>query len=78
MEDDQEASTSAVNISRFDVSKHLDKEEVIADYINAALEEGDSDLLMVAIVDVAKARAGDDSVAIGMDRCQSYQSPCSR
>ena len=45
-----------VKISRFDVSEHLDSEEVIAAYLNAALEEGDSDLLMAAIADVAKAR----------------------
>lgn len=47
---------SKVKISRFDVSEHLDSEEVIAAYLNAALEEGDSDLLMAAIADVAKAR----------------------
>ena len=45
-----------VKISRFDVSEHLDSEEIIAAYLNAALEEGDSDLLMAAIADVAKAR----------------------
>lgn len=47
---------SKVKISRFDVSEHLDSEEVIAAYLDAALEEGDSDLLMAAIADVAKAR----------------------
>ncbi|PCE25050.1 putative addiction module antidote protein [Paraburkholderia acidicola] len=45
-----------VKISRFDVAEHLDSEEMIAAYLNAALEEGDSDLLMAAIADVAKAR----------------------
>jgi probable addiction module antidote protein len=54
--DNQGASTSKVKISRFDVSEHLDSEEVIAAYLNAALEEGDSDLLMAAIADIAKAR----------------------
>lgn len=47
---------SKVKVSRFDVSEHLDSEEMIAAYLNAALEEGDSDLLMAAIADVAKAR----------------------
>lgn len=47
---------SKVKISRFDVSEHLDSEEMIAAYLNAALEDGDADLLMAAIADVAKAR----------------------
>jgi len=45
-----------VKVSRFDASEHLDSEEMIAEYLNAALEEGDPDLLMAAIADVAKAR----------------------
>jgi len=47
---------SKIKISRFDVAEHLDSEEMIAEYINAALEEGDVDVLMAAISDVAKAR----------------------
>ena len=43
-------------ISRFDVTDYLDSEEMIAEYINAALEQGDADLLVAAIADVAKAR----------------------
>ncbi len=45
-----------VNVSRFDASEYLDSEEAIAAYLNAALEEGDADLLIAAIGDVAKAR----------------------
>jgi probable addiction module antidote protein len=45
-----------VKVSRFDVAEHLDSEEAIAAYLNAALEDGDVDLLMAAIGDVAKAR----------------------
>ncbi|WP_206952778.1 addiction module antidote protein [Trinickia acidisoli] len=45
-----------VKIARFDAADYLDSEEAIAAYINAALEEGDADLLMAAIADVAKAR----------------------
>ena len=45
-----------IKVSRFDASEHLDSEEMIAAYVNAALEEGDPDLLMAAIADVAKAR----------------------
>lgn len=47
---------SKIKISRFDVAQHLDSEEMIAEYINAALEDGDPDLLMAAIGDVARAR----------------------
>jgi probable addiction module antidote protein len=47
---------SKIKISRFDVTNYLDSEEMIAEYINAALEHGDADLLMAAISDVAKAR----------------------
>lgn len=47
---------SKVTISRFDAADYLDSEEAIAAYINAALEEGDSDLLLAAIADVVKAR----------------------
>jgi len=43
-------------VSRFEVADHLDSEEMIAEYINAALEAGDVDVLMAAIGDVAKAR----------------------
>lgn len=43
-------------ISRFDVSDYLDSEEMIAEYLSAALEQGDADLLVAAIADVAKAR----------------------
>ncbi|CAM2147662.1 protein of unknown function [Pararobbsia alpina] len=44
-----------VNVSRFDVSDYLRDDESIAAYLNAALEEGDADLLMAAISDIAKA-----------------------
>ena len=41
---------------RSDASHYLDSEEMIAEYLNAALEEGDADLLLAAIADIAKAR----------------------
>ena len=47
---------STHEVSRFDVTDYLDSEEMIAEYINAALEQGDADLLVAAIADVAKAR----------------------
>ncbi len=40
----------------FDVTEHLDNEEVIAEYLIAALEEDDPDAFLAALADVAKAR----------------------
>jgi probable addiction module antidote protein len=45
-----------VKISKFDVVEHLDNEEVIAEYLAAALEESDPDVFLAALADVAKAR----------------------
>ncbi|MFM0042315.1 addiction module antidote protein [Paraburkholderia sediminicola] len=47
---------SKIKTARFDASHYLDNEEMIAEYLNAALEEGDADLLLAAISDIAKAR----------------------
>lgn len=40
----------------FDVAHYLDSEEMIAEYLNQALASGDTDLLLAAIGDVARAR----------------------
>jgi len=42
--------------TEFDPATYLDSEEVIAEYLNLALASGDTDLLLTAIGDVAKAR----------------------
>ena len=42
--------------TEFDVASYLDSEEMIAEYLNQALASGDTDLLLSAIGDVAKAR----------------------
>ncbi|MFK0573256.1 addiction module antidote protein [Endozoicomonas sp.] len=42
-------------LQKFDVSDYLSDEESIAEYLNAAMEEGDQALLMAAIADVARA-----------------------
>jgi probable addiction module antidote protein len=47
---------SKVKTARFDASHYLDSEEMIAEYLNAALEESDADVLLAAIADIAKAR----------------------
>lgn len=43
-------------LAPFDAAEYLDNEEVIAEYLNAALEDENPDIFLVAISDVAKAR----------------------
>ena len=43
-------------VSKFDVADYLDSEEMIAEYLNAVLEEEDTDLLITAIGNIAKAQ----------------------
>ncbi len=43
-------------MTKFDVSDYLTDEETIAEYLNAVIAEGDQDLLLSAIGDIAKAR----------------------
>ena len=40
----------------FDVSRHLDNDEVIAEYLAAAAEDPNPDVFLAALGDVAKAR----------------------
>ena len=40
----------------FDTAVYLDNDEVIAEYLTAALDENDPDLLLTALANVAKAR----------------------
>ena len=40
----------------FDVADYLDNDEVIAEYLTAALEDPDPDVFLMAVADVAKAR----------------------
>jgi len=42
--------------ARFDAAEYLDSEEVIAEYLNAALADENPDVFLAAIGDVAKAR----------------------
>lgn len=43
-------------IAAFDAADYLENEEVIAEYLNAALEDENPDVFLVAVSDVAKAR----------------------
>ncbi|MDA1369311.1 MAG: putative addiction module antidote protein [Proteobacteria bacterium] len=45
-----------VKVSDFDVSEHLDNEELIAEYLSAALEDENPDVFLAAVGHVAKAR----------------------
>jgi probable addiction module antidote protein len=42
--------------SKFDAADYLDSEEMIAEYLTAALEDENPDVFLAAISDVAKAR----------------------
>lgn len=43
-------------IAAFDAADYLDNEAVIAEYLNAALEDENPNVFLVAVSDVAKAR----------------------
>ncbi len=45
-----------VKVSKFDAVDCLDSEEMMAEYLIAALEEENSDVFLAALSDVAKAR----------------------
>ena len=45
-----------VKFAPFDVSEHLNDEEVIAEYLTAALEDPNPDVFLMAVGNVAKAR----------------------
>ena len=50
------AKNSEVTFSIFEVSDYLDNEEVIAEYLSLAAQDENSDVLLMALADVAKAR----------------------
>ena len=43
-------------LKAFDVADYLNNDEVIAEYLTAALEDPDPDVFLMAVADVAKAR----------------------
>jgi len=46
----------SLKLTEFDPSAFLDREEVIAEYLTAALEDKDPDVFLTAVGNVAKAR----------------------
>ena len=47
---------SNIRTTIWDVSERLDSQEAMNEYLTAALEEGDSNLLLAALGDIAKAK----------------------
>nr|WP_174842484.1 hypothetical protein [Steroidobacter cummioxidans] len=47
-----------VGLAPFDASEFLDNEEVIAEYLSAALQDPNPDVFLRAVANVAKARGG--------------------
>ena len=45
-----------LKLKAFDVADYLDNDEVIAEYLTAALEDANPDVFLMAVADVAKAR----------------------
>ena len=41
---------------KFDAAEYLDNDKVIAEYLNAALEDENPDVFLVAVSDIARAR----------------------
>lgn len=44
------------NITTFDISQYLDSKEMIAEYLSQVLEDGDTNELLEAIGNIAKAK----------------------
>lgn len=61
--------------SKFEIADYLDNKEMIAEYLNAVLEEGDNDDIINAIGHIAKA-IGMTKIAqeTGMSRPSLYKS----
>lgn len=47
---------SKVTYTKFDAVRYLDNEAAIAEYLNAALEADDVEIILAALSDVARAR----------------------
>jgi probable addiction module antidote protein len=62
------------DLTPFEASEFLDNEDTIAAYLTAALEEGNPDLFLAALGDVAKVRGMADVAAVsGLGRESLYK-----
>jgi probable addiction module antidote protein len=68
------SQTDERTLAPFDASDYLDREETIAEYLRASLENPDPDVFLTAVRDVAKAR-GISRVAAeaGLGRASLYK-----
>jgi len=58
----------------FDVADYLDTDEIIAEYLSAALEDPNPDVFLMAVADVAKAKGvGRIAGATGLGRESLYK-----
>ena len=58
-----------MKIKKFDVVDFLDSDEAIIEYLNTALEEGDSDFFVKAVGDVTRAKdMMKDAMSAGLGR----------
>jgi probable addiction module antidote protein len=63
-----------IKLTKFDVVDYLKNDEVIAEYITAAIEENDPDFLLQALNDVARARGmGNIAALSGLGRESLYK-----
>ena len=63
-----------LKLAVFDASEYLDNEEVIAEYLSAALEDPNPDVFLRAVANVAKARGiGEVARAAGLGRESLYK-----
>ena len=63
------------NLTTFDVSQYLDSKETIAEYLSQVLAEGDTDELLEAIGNIAKAKGMAQIAAdTGLGRESLYKS----
>lgn len=65
-------------LKRFDAADYLNSEEIIAEYLSAALEDENPDVFLAAVADVAKARgmtAIANSTGLGRESLYKALSP---
>jgi probable addiction module antidote protein len=61
-------------VAAFDAADYLDTDEIIAEYLSAALEDPNPDVFLMAVADVAKAKGmGRIAGATGLGRESLYK-----
>src|SRR3989344_2840639 len=60
--------------TKFEAADYLDNEEVIAEYLSAALEDENPDVFLAAVADIAKAQGMSSlAIAAGLGRESLYK-----